>query len=163
MFLTITERGLKIGKECNRPVVKRLWKQKEMIRKTQPAPQLRLAVSRQYCMSRKMAPWLSASAIDSLLDWRRASHPDQRNLTPSTKVTFPVHTACVPAPHIHSHYYQCRTPYAAVHTLVLLMMGIMMPETCWDKSLIINIKLVASCWFLSLHPTFMMHGHKSLK
>ena len=21
----------------------------------------------------------------------------------------------------------------------------------------------ASCWFLSLHPTFMMHGHKSLK
>jgi len=22
-----------------------------------------------------------------------------------------------------------------------------------DKSLIINIKLVASCWFLSLHPT----------
>ena len=35
----------------------------------------------------------------------------------------------------------------AVHTLVLLMMGIMMPETCWDRSLIINIKLVASCWF----------------
>jgi len=29
--------------------------------------------------------------------------------------------------------------------------------------LIINIRLVASCWFLSLHPTFMMHGHKSLK
>ena len=43
--------------------------------------------------------------------------------------------------------------YAAVHTLVLLMMGIMMPETCWDKSLIIKIRLVASCWFLSLHPT----------
>ena len=53
--------------------------------------------------------------------------------------------------------------YAAVHTLVLLMVGIMMSETCWDKSLIINIRLVASCWFLSLHPTFMMHGHKSLK
>ena len=45
-------------------------------------------------------------------------------------------------------------PYAAVHTLVLLMMGIVMPETCWDTSLIINIGLVASCWFLSLHPTF---------
>ena len=29
----------------------------------------------------------------------------------------------------------------------------MMPETCWDKSLIINIRLIASCWFLSLHPT----------
>jgi len=29
--------------------------------------------------------------------------------------------------------------------------------------LIINIRLVAYCWFLCLHPTFMMHGHKSLK
>ena len=46
---------------------------------------------------------------------------------------------------------QCRTPYTAVHTLVLLMMDIIMPETCWDKSLIINIGLVASCWFLCLH------------
>ena len=35
------------------------------------------------------------------------------------------------------------SPYAAVHKRVLLMMGIMMPETCWDKSLIINIRLVA--------------------
>ena len=61
-----------------------------------------------------------------------------------------VHTACVPAPHNHSHHNQCRTPYAAVHTLVLLMMGIMMSETCWDKSLIINIRLVASCWFFSI-------------
>ena len=80
----------------------------------------------------------------------------------SRTVTFTVHTACIPAPHSHSHHYQCRTPYAAVHTIVLLMMGIMMPETCWDN-LIINIGLVASCWFLSLHPTFMMHSHKSLK
>ena len=71
--------------------------------------------------------------------------------------------ARVPAPHNHSHHQQCRTPYAAVHTLVLLMMGIMMPETCWDKSLIINIRLVASSWFLSPHPTFMMHSHKGLK
>ena len=47
-----------------------------------------------------------------------------------TATAFTVHTACVPAPHNHSHHYQCRTPYAAVHTLVLLMMGIMMPETC---------------------------------
>ena len=60
-------------------------------------------------------------------------------------------------------YNQARTPYVAVHNLVLLMMGIIMPETCWNKSLIINIGLVASCWFLSLHPTFMMHGHTSLK
>jgi len=55
-----------------------------------------------------------------------------------------VHTARVPAPR-----NQCRTPYAAVHSLVLLKMGIMMPETCCDRSLIINIRLVASCWFLS--------------
>ena len=70
----------------------------------------------------------------------------------SRTVTFTVHTASDPAPHNHSHHNQCRTPHAAVHTLVLLTMGIMMPETCWDKSLIINIRLVASCWFLSLHP-----------
>ena len=63
-----------------------------------------------------------------------------------------VHTAHDPAPHNHSQHNQCRTPYAVVHGLVILMMGIMMPETCWDSSLIINIGLVASCWFLSLHP-----------
>jgi len=51
---------------------------------------------------------------------------------------------------------------AVVHSLVLLMMGIMMPETCWDRSWIINSRLVASCRFLSLHPTFTKHGHKSL-
>ena len=67
-----------------------------------------------------------------------------------------VHTACVPAPHNHSHHNQCRTPYAAVHTLVLLMMGIVMPETCWDKSLITNVRLVASCWFLSLHSLMLI-------
>ena len=77
-------------------------------------------------------------------------------------VTFTVHTARVPPPHNHSHHNQCRTPYAAVHTLVLLMMGIMMLETCWDKSLIKN-RIVAYCWFLSLHPTFLKHGHTSLK
>jgi len=42
------------------------------------------------------------------------------------------------------------TPYAVVHSLILLTMGIMMLETCWDKRLIINIRLAASCWFLSL-------------
>jgi len=45
---------------------------------------------------------------------------------------------------------QCRTPHAVVHSLVLLMMGILVPETCWDRSLIINMELVASCWFFSL-------------
>jgi len=37
---------------------------------------------------------------------------------------------------------------------LVLTMGIMMPETCRDRSLIINIGLVAYCWFSSLHPTF---------
>ena len=63
-----------------------------------------------------------------------------------------VHTACVPTPHNHSQHNQCRTLYAVVHSLVLLKMGIMMPETCRDTSLIIYIGLVASCWFISLHP-----------
>jgi len=49
---------------------------------------------------------------------------------------------------------QCKTPYAVIHGPVLLMMDIMMPETCCDRSLIINIGLVASCWFICLHPTF---------
>ena len=73
-----------------------------------------------------------------------------------TQLTTQLHTTTV-------NHNQCRTPYAVVHGLVLLMMGIMMPETCWDRSLIINIRLVASCWFLSLHPMFMMHGHKKLR
>jgi len=50
--------------------------------------------------------------------------------------------------------YGAEIPYAVIHGLVHLMMGIMMPETCWDRSLIINIGLVASCWFISFHPTF---------
>jgi len=65
-----------------------------------------------------------------------------------------VHTAYDPAPHNHSQPKLCGTPYAVIHGLVLPMMGIMMPETCWDRSFIINVGLVASCWFVSLHPTF---------
>jgi len=41
-----------------------------------------------------------------------------------------VHTAYDPAPHNHSQHNQCRTPYAVTHGLFLLMMGIMLPETC---------------------------------
>jgi len=47
--------------------------------------------------------------------------------------------------------------------LVLLKMGIMMPETCWE---IVENKhlIVASCWFsLSLHNLLTMHGHRNLK
>jgi len=60
-----------------------------------------------------------------------------------------VHTAHDLAPHNHSQHNQCRTPYVVVHALILLMMGIMVPETCWDRHLTINISLVASCWFRS--------------
>ena len=64
-----------------------------------------------------------------------------------------VHTARIQDPYNRSQHSQCRRPHEVVHSLVLMMMDIMMPETCWDISWIINIKLVASCWFsLSLHP-----------
>ena len=65
-----------------------------------------------------------------------------------------LHTAYNPAPHNHSQHNQCRKPYAVIHGLVLLMIGIMMPETCWDRGLVINIGLVASGWFISLHRMF---------
>ena len=47
--------------------------------------------------------------------------------------------------------------------LVLLKMGIMMPETCWE--IVENKHLtVASCWFsLSLHILLRIHGHRNLK
>ena len=40
------------------------------------------------------------------------------------------------------------TPHAVGHSLILLMMGIMMPETCCDRSLIktSNYVVVACCW-----------------
>jgi len=79
--------------------------------------------------------------------------------TECTQFTTQLHTTTAN----HNHHNQCTAPYAVIHGVILLMMGIMVTETCWDRSLIINIGLVASCWFLSLHPTFMMHGHKNLK
>jgi len=67
-----------------------------------------------------------------------------------------VHTARIPAPHNHSQHNQCRTPYAVERRLVLLMTGIMMPETCWDRSLIINDQI---SWILlvSLSPPYIMY------
>ena len=41
-----------------------------------------------------------------------------------------VQTAYDPAPHNHSQHNQCRTLYAVIHGLVLLMMFIMVSETC---------------------------------
>ena len=61
-----------------------------------------------------------------------------------------VHTACDTPQHNHSQHKQCKTPYAVIHGIYLLMMGIMMTETCWDRSLIINKRLFAYCWFFFL-------------
>ena len=38
-------------------------------------------------------------------------------------------TACVPAPHDHSQHDRA-SPHAVLNILVLLTMGLMMPETC---------------------------------
>jgi len=65
--------------------------------------------------------------------------------------------------------YQPHPAEPAQHTtcsntrLVLLKMGIMMPESCWE--IVKNKHLtVASCWFsLSLHNLLTMHGHRKLK
>ena len=103
----------------------------------------------------------SALFVLSVVVWSRDA--SCVHCSTSRKVTFTVHTARILAPHNHRQHKQCRTPYAAVHTLVLLVMGIMMPETCCDRSLILNIRLVASCWFLSLYAKFMVHGQKSPK
>ena len=54
---------------------------------------------------------------------------------------------------------QCRTPYAAVHTLVLLMMGITMPETCWYKSLITKHQI--SCILLVSLSSPYVHAARS--
>jgi len=83
--------------------------------------------------------------------WRERNQQDESNSKCHT-----VYTTRVAAPHNHSQHNQCRTTYAVVHSLVLLKMGIMMSETCWDRSLIINIRLFASCWFLSLHRMFFI-------
>jgi len=65
--------------------------------------------------------------------------------------------------------YQPHPAEPAQHTtcsntrLVLLKMGVMMSETCWES--VDNKHLtVSSCWFsLSLHNLLTMHGHRNLK
>ena len=42
---------------------------------------------------------------------------------------YTVHTAYVPAPQDHSQHNQA-SPHAVLNSLVLLTMGIIMPETC---------------------------------
>ena len=84
----------------------------------------------------------------------------------SRTVTFTVLAPYNAAPH---NRYQPHPAEPAQHTtcgntrLVLLKMGIMMPETCWE--IVTNKHLtVASCWFsLSLHNLLTMHSHRNLK
>jgi len=81
-------------------------------------------------------------------------------------VTFTVLAPYNAAPH---NRYRPHPAEPAQHTtcsntrLVILNMGIMMPETCWES--IANKHLtVASCWFsLSLHNLLTMHGHRNPK
>jgi len=76
-------------------------------------------------------------------------------------VTFTVLVPCNAAPH---NRYQPHPAEAAQHNtcsnirLVLLKMGIMMPETCWE--IVKNKHLtVASCWFsLSLHNFLFVYS-----
>ena len=55
-----------------------------------------------------------------------------------------------------------RTPHAVGHGLILLM-GIMMPETCWDRNFDNKHQINCILLVLSLHLMFTMHGHKNLK
>ena len=47
--------------------------------------------------------------------------------------------------------------------LILLMMGIMMPKTCWDRKFDNKHRISCILLVLSLHLVFTMHGHKNLK
>jgi hypothetical protein len=54
-----------------------------------------------------------------------------------------VHTAYTTAPHNHSQHNQASSHEVLTSLiLVLLMMGIMMPETCWDSFNSRNIHLI---------------------
>jgi len=76
-----------------------------------------------------------------------------------------VHTAHDAAPQDHSQPQPTHpggTPLAVGHGLILLMMGIMMPETCWDRKLDNKHRIICILLVLSLHLMFTMHGHKNL-
>ena len=76
-----------------------------------------------YCL------WCSALVVLDVVVWSRVVRC-VHYVTQSNGNLHTVHTAYDPVPHNHSQHNQCRTPYAVIHGLVLLMMGIMMPETC---------------------------------
>ena len=70
--------------------------------------------------------------------------------------------SCGAASLIHSQpqpTHPGRTPHAVGHGLILLMMVIMMPETCWNKKLDNKLRISCILWVLSLHLIFK---HSSL-
>ena len=93
-----------------------------------------------------------ASSTKLLIRNIRKTKKTRRNLLfdQSNSNFHTVHTAHDTAPQDRSQpqpTHPGRTPHAVGHGLILLMMGIMMPEHVEIESLIINIELVASCWF----------------
>ena len=53
-----------------------------------------------------------------------------------------------PQPTTHNQY---RTPHAVGHGIILLVMGIMMPETCWDRKSDNKHRISCILLILSLH------------
>jgi hypothetical protein len=94
------------------------------------------------------------------------SHLSDRCKTPThTKPTHLIHIQSHTSPNETSQFcisFRCWTSYAVVRYIVLLMMGILTLETCWDKEHWINFICVASSWFFALHK-FTMHGHMNIK
>ena len=80
---------------------------------------------------------------------------DSVRLTQCTQLTTKLHKTTAN----HSLHTQCRTPHAVGHGLILLMMVIMMPETCWNKKLDNKLRISCILWVLSLHLIFK---HSSL-
>jgi len=65
-----------------------------------------------------------------------------------------VHTAHSAAPQDHSQpqpTHPGRTPHAVGHDFILLMMGIMMPKTCWDRKFDNKHQISCILLVLSLH------------
>jgi len=76
------------------------------------------------------------------------------------------HTVHNGAPQDHSQpqpTHPGRTSHAVGHSLILLMMGIMMPETCLDRKFDNKHRISCILLVLSLHLMFTMHGHTNLK
>ena len=73
--------------------------------------------------------WCSALVLLAVVVWSwvvSCVHCVKVTNTQCTLLTTQLHTTTAN----HNQHNQYRTPYAVAHGLVLLMMGIMMPETC---------------------------------